>query len=145
MLPRGFLRTTALQSTKQYDSEDSNGVDCAYVVKFYDTIRMFGFAPLNFYVVHIADIVEFTFCNHIRGWTTFTIFSGALDCNRRLATLHCITITCIHKKCVFSGWLQISPQISRIFTDGLIHHRLKQKKVRLSKRWLFSSENRYYC
>ena len=99
-----------------------------YIVKFYDTIRTLWFGPLNFYVVHIADIVEFTFSNYIRGWATFPIFSGAFDYFRRLTTVHCVTITCIHGKCVFCGWFQISPKISRVFTDGLIHHRLKTKK-----------------
>ena len=54
-------------------------INATYIVKFYESIRLFRHIPLHFHVIHVTNIIEFALSHNIGRWSTFTIFSDPFD------------------------------------------------------------------
>ena len=103
---------------------------CTYIVELNKSIWFLWYGPLHFYKVHVADIVEFAFCHHIRRRSALAVRCRAFHSLRRLPTFQCVPVTGVHMKCVFGCRLQVGPQICRppYQTHWLVHASLKIKK-----------------
>ena len=90
-------------------NSNSKGVpeSATYIVKFYESIRLFWHIPLHFYVIHVTDIIEFAVCHHIGRRSSFAIFRDPFDNFGWLPAFQSVSITCIHMESVFCSRLQI--------------------------------------
>ena len=68
-------------NVKFFGYSNSKGVliNATYIVKFYESIRLFRDIPLHFHVIHVTNIIEFALSHNIGGWSTFAIFSDPFD------------------------------------------------------------------
>ena len=96
-------------NVKLFANSDSKGVliNATYIVKFYESIRLFWHIPLHFHVIHVTNIIEFALSHNIGRWSTFAIFSDPFDNLWWLPAFQSEPITCKYMKSVFCRRFQI--------------------------------------